>query len=127
MKNSYSLTRHLTKLRALIILVSLVLLILFWFSLPNPLFNNPYSIVVEDKNDKLLGAIIAEDGQWRFPLVESVPDKFVTAITQFEDKNFFYHPGVNPFSLVRAAYKNIEEGSRSWLRRNLKEISRMLM
>ena len=96
--------------RILIILVSLVLLTLFWFSLPNPLFSDPYSIVVEDKNDKLLGAIIAEDGQWRFPLVESVPDKFVTAITHFEDKNFFYHPGVNPFSLIRAAYQNIEEG-----------------
>ncbi|MBL1214891.1 MAG: penicillin-binding protein 1C [Ignavibacteriae bacterium] len=97
-------------MRILIILVSAVLLFLFWFSLPDPLFTNPHSIVVEDKNDKLLGAIIAEDGQWRFPLVENVPDKFVTAITHFEDKNFFYHPGVNPFSIIRAAYQNIEEG-----------------
>ena len=110
MKNRIKLIQNQSHKRILLVLVSLVLLILFWFSLPNPLFNNPYSIVVEDKNDKLLGAIIADDGQWRFPLVEKVPEKFITAITHFEDKSFFYHPGVNPLSLVRAAYQNIEEG-----------------
>ena len=110
MKNRIKLIQNESLKRILLVLISLVLLILLWFSLPDPLFTNPYSIVVEDKNNKLLGAIIADDGQWRFPLVESVPEKFITAITHFEDKNFFYHPGINPFSLVRAAYQNIEEG-----------------
>ncbi|MBV5350193.1 hypothetical protein JZU71_03325, partial [bacterium] len=32
--------------------------------LPDPLFNTPVSLVAEDKNEQLLGAYIAADGQW---------------------------------------------------------------
>jgi len=45
----------------------LVLLIWFWLSLPQPIFNTPYSSLLFDKNDHLLAAQIAPDGQWRLP------------------------------------------------------------
>lgn len=82
----------------------------FIFSLPNHLFQEPYCFVLEDKNGHLLGAKIATDGQWRFPQRPDIPEKFAICITQFEDKRFYYHFGVDPMSLGRALYQNITKG-----------------
>lgn len=79
--------------------------------LPRNIFKNvSYSTVVESADGELLGARIAADGQWRFPPCDTVPDRFATALIQFEDRHFRYHPGVNPVSLVRAARDNIRSG-----------------
>ncbi len=91
-------------------IIGFLILIAYLFCLPSPLFKEPACIVVEDKNGNILGAKIAEDGQWRFPEIDSLPDKFITALLLFEDKRFFYHPGIDPISLVRALKQNIKEG-----------------
>ncbi len=86
-------------------------LICYAFCLPRDLFRDTcYSHVMRDRNGSLLGATIADDGQWRFPPSDSVPEKFADAITGFEDKWFRVHPGVNPVSLVKAAWRNVREG-----------------
>ena len=85
-------------------------LIFFYFSLPKPLFHDPTSTVVFDRNKKLLGAHIADDGQWRFPESDSLPEKFSFCITTFEDRYFFSHPGVNLFSVFRALQQNVAAG-----------------
>ncbi len=91
-------------------LVTLVLLIWFAFCLPNPLFQTPNSTVMVDAQGRLLAAKIADDGQWRFPKSDSVPDKFSKAITYFEDEYFYKHPGFNPVSIARAFKQNISAG-----------------
>ena len=63
-----------------------------------------------DREGELLGARISEDGQWRFPPTVSVPDKYATALIQFEDRGFRYHPGVNPLAIGRAFIQNIKAG-----------------
>ncbi len=88
-----------------------ILLIAYWFCLPNPLFNDPTSLVLEDKDKNLLGAKIAKDGQWRFPQIEAVPPKFEQAILEFEDRRFYYHIGIDPISIGRAIVQNIRNGS----------------
>lgn len=88
----------------------LILLIWFFFSLPNPLFQEPTSTIIEDKNGELLAATIASDEQWRFPHNDSVPEKFKQAIIAFEDQYFYKHPGVNPGSFVRAIKQNLKAG-----------------
>lgn len=80
----------------------------FWFCLPTKLFNYPTSFVLEDKDGLLLNASIASDGQWRFSPSENVPDKFIKCITTFEDKRFYYHPGVDPIAIVRAITRNLK-------------------
>jgi penicillin-binding protein 1C len=75
---------------------------------PMPKFKAPLSTVVEASNGSLLGARIADDGQWRFPSSENVPDKFKKALLTFEDRYFFYHPGINLVALVRAFRDNIK-------------------
>src|ERR1051325_7935443 len=90
--------------------ISFVLFIWYCFCLPSQLFKDPTSTVLEDKNGALLGAKIADDGQWRFPYDENVPDKFAKSIVEFEDKYFYRHPGFNPVSILRAFYLNIKSG-----------------
>lgn len=79
----------------------------YFLCLPNPLFNDPYSLILEDEQGELLGARIAADEQWRFPELDSVPYKFEQAIIHFEDKRFYRHPGVDPLSLARACWQNL--------------------
>ena len=92
------------------LVVVLLLLIWFAFCLPAKLFNTPYCTVVEDRDNQLLSATIAADGQWRFPQIDEVPVKFEEAILLFEDEYFYKHLGVNPFSLVKAFVANIKNG-----------------
>lgn len=99
------------KWRKILMVAFVILLSLFWFSIPSKLFVEPESYVIEDKDGQLLNASIAADGQWRFPLEENVPEKFIKCITTFEDKRFFYHPGVDPMAFFRALYVNVKSGS----------------
>lgn len=75
---------------------------------PFPRFRAPLSTVVEASDSSLLGARIADDGQWRFPGFDHVPDKFEKSLLTFEDRWFYYHPGINPVSIVRAVVSNIK-------------------
>ncbi len=86
------------------------LAVTFWFMLPGTLFRDPASTVVYDRGGELIGARIAGDGQWRFPPGDTLPEKYTQALITFEDQWFYYHPGVNPFSLVRALGQNIRAG-----------------
>ncbi|NDV81487.1 penicillin-binding protein 1C [Bacteroides sp. 51] len=88
----------------------ILLLILYLFCLPRQLFNVPYSTVVADKSGQLLGARIAEDGQWRFPAKGEVPDKLKQCIIAFEDKSFYWHWGVDPLAIARATKQNLSIG-----------------
>lgn len=77
---------------------------------PMPSFRAPLSTVVEARDGSVLGARIADDGQWRFPPSDSVPDKFRKSLLTFEDKWFYMHPGINPVSIVRALISNFRHG-----------------
>ena len=92
-------------------LIVIVLCIMAYaFCLPRKLFDRPYSTVLEASNGQLLSATIAADGQWRFPDTDSVPKRFADALIAFEDKRFYYHPGVDPLALARALFRNAIEG-----------------
>ncbi|MCJ7448933.1 MAG: penicillin-binding protein 1C [Bacteroidales bacterium] len=77
---------------------------------PFPRFRLPMSTVVEARDGSLLGARIADDGQWRFPGYTEVPEKFEKALLTFEDRYFYWHPGINPVSIIRALVLNINAG-----------------
>jgi penicillin-binding protein 1C len=84
----------------------------YYFALPVQLFDDPYSTVLEDRSGELMTAGIAKDGQWRFPQIDSVPEKFATALILFEDKRFRKHPGVDVLALSRAMRQNVRSGKR---------------
>ena len=79
-----------------------VLVAAYLCCLPRDLFKGvPCSTVVEDAGGNLLGARIAADGQWRFPPCDSIPKRYETALIQFEDRHFRYHPGIDPGAIAR--------------------------
>lgn len=91
--------------------IVVILLIAYYFCLPNLLFTDPTATVIESNSYELLGAKIADDGQWRFPKSDSIPDKLKTCILQFEDEYFYKHLGFNPVSIFKALKQNINSGS----------------
>ena len=87
------------------------ILLLWFFCLPRNLFEGvSYSTVVTDRNGELLGARVADDGQWRFPPSETLPEKFVKALIEFEDHRFYAHCGVSARGIVRAIVQNLRNG-----------------
>lgn len=96
---------------SLIVLAVLSLLLAWarWWPM-SPLFIDPYCTVLLDKDAHLLGATVADDGQWRFPPGEKVPIRFATCLVQFEDRHFRSHWGIRPQSLVRAWEQNRAAG-----------------
>jgi penicillin-binding protein 1C len=99
--------KHPVKISLLITLFSV-----WFFCLPSPLFNDPFSTVLEDRNNQLLSAMVADDGQWRFAATEAIPEKFKQSLIHFEDRYFYHHPGINPWAMVRAVYLNIKNRER---------------
>jgi penicillin-binding protein 1C len=77
---------------------------------PMPSFDTPLSTVVEAADGSLLGARVASDGQWRFPPPDSLPEKYVTCLINYEDRWFRWHPGVNPVAVIKALADNITAG-----------------
>ena len=97
--------RH--KFKSAIVFIALVA---YYFCLPKQLFKDPTATVITSNTNELLGAVIAEDGQWRFPQNDSIPEKFKICIIQFEDAHFYKHPGFNPVSIAKALKQNLSSG-----------------
>lgn len=82
-------------------------------SMPKPLFTQPTSTVLTDRDGRLLGARIADDGQWRFAAKDSVPEKFRKCIIAYEDRRFYYHPGTDIIAIARAIKNDISKGRKA--------------
>jgi len=74
----------------------------------------PYSRLVLASDSTLLHGFLSADDKWRMKAAhgEITPDLRKAFIFK-EDKWFYYHPGVNPFSIVRAAINNLRAGRRT--------------
>ncbi|MBZ4675492.1 MAG: pbpF [Anaerophaga sp.] len=77
---------------------------------PVPRFSSSLCTVVMAGDGSLLGAHIADDAQWRFPAPRQLPEKYKTCLLLFEDEYFYFHPGINPASILRAMKQNIRAG-----------------
>jgi penicillin-binding protein 1C len=93
--------------------VTIVLILaLGWFALgavPPPLLVNRTnaSCAVTDRNGKLLRLSLTGDEKYRlWVALEAMPPALREATLNYEDHWFYFHPGVNPFALVRAAWSS---------------------
>lgn len=77
--------------------------------LPVQLFTDSTSTVLLDRKGNLLGAKIADDGQWRFPESQTVPGKFAVCLVEYEDRNFYTHPGISAKGVGRAVVQNFRK------------------
>jgi len=72
---------------------------------------NSHSVMVLAKDGQILRAFSAAGGAWRFPVKpEEVDPTFLRFLIAYEDQRFYYHPGVDPLAVVRAAGQAIAAG-----------------
>ncbi|HEY2451627.1 MAG TPA: peptidoglycan glycosyltransferase PbpC [Scandinavium sp.] len=70
----------------------------------------PARVVVAEDGTPLWRFADAE-GIWRYPVtIEDVSPRYLQALIQYEDRWFWDHPGVNPFSVLRAAWQDLSAG-----------------
>lgn len=71
------------------------------------------SRVVLADDGSLLRMTLADDGQYRLWLpLERISSSLVEALLLKEDRNFYWHPGINPPALLRAAMATYSGGQR---------------
>ncbi|MDX3904215.1 MAG: penicillin-binding protein 1C [Pigmentiphaga sp.] len=63
-------------------------------------------LVVVAADGSPLRAYPSEDGVWRYPATpEQVSPRYVETLLTYEDRWFYWHPGINPAALARAAWQ----------------------
>lgn len=99
-----------TRLRRIVrLLTGGLLLALFWLSTPVSLERLQPSTIVVDKDDRLLRAFHAADGQLRLPIaLTNVDPRYIQLLIAYEDQRYWSHPGVDLAALARALWQNIQ-------------------
>jgi len=69
------------------------------------------SRVITDRNGLVLRTMLSDrEGTSVWTSLEEMPSHLVDATLVAEDKRFYYHPGVDPIAVARAAWRNIRSG-----------------
>lgn len=96
--------RHGRFLSTLLLLLAALWLIDRVFPLPLPAGDDGFIVLARDGSP--LRAWPGADGAWRYPVSpDEVSPRYVEALLGYEDRWFRLHPGVNPASLLRAAWQ----------------------
>lgn len=72
--------------------------------LPAPGRSAPFALIVTARDGTPLRAFPDKLYIWRNPItLAQVSPRYIEALIGYEDRAFWWHPGVNPFAIVRAA------------------------
>ncbi|NQY34633.1 MAG: penicillin-binding protein 1C [Alteromonadaceae bacterium] len=99
-----------------LVLFSVLALVIFKlldivYPLNLPENNRIFARVVVDENNRPLRTFADSKGIWRYPIqLSQVSPLYIEALLNYEDRWFWYHPGINPFSILRAVSQNIISG-----------------
>jgi len=94
--------------RLLLLVISIIILIAATFILDKaaPLNLNKLTdnvTVISDVTGRPLRAFANPEGIWRYRVTaKNVSPYYLEALFNYEDRHFYQHPGVNPFSMLRA-------------------------
>ena len=84
------------------------LLLNWWFPFPVSVLRRQPAVVVTDHSGAPLRVFLPPDEQWRLPVTMSeVAPVLRQTLIASEDRWFYWHPGINPFSILRAAWANV--------------------
>ena len=94
--------------------VALVFVAVVWAAdkiWPLPLHEVDPARVVVAHDGTPLWRFADADGIWRYPVtIDEVSPRYLEALINYEDRWFWKHPGVNPFSVLRAAWQDLSSG-----------------
>ncbi|MBL7698371.1 MAG: penicillin-binding protein 1C [Chitinophagaceae bacterium] len=95
---------------ALLLLISLN----FLFPVTDKVEKIQYSTIITDSKGQLIHAFLTNDDKWRMKTtLEEMSPLLKKTIIEKEDRFFYYHFGINPFSIIRAFGKNILKSKRT--------------
>jgi penicillin-binding protein 1C len=73
-----------------------------------------YATQVTDQKGNVIHAFLNKEDKWRlYSTVSEITPLLRKTLIFKEDQYFYYHPGVNPIAIVRAASRNIFSGRRT--------------
>ena len=82
-----------------------ILLDLFF---PLPATDTQFARLVVAREGTPLRAFADKNGVWRYPVtLDEVSPNYIDALINYEDRWFYFHPGVNPLALIRALWQNL--------------------
>lgn len=93
-----------------VVLLGLVFVALdhYW---PLPLLEVPMVQMVTAADGRPLRSFADRNGVWRYPATTTeVSANYLSALLQYEDRWFYWHPGINPIALLRASWQNLRAG-----------------
>jgi len=69
------------------------------------------ALLLQDMRGELLDGRVSADDAWRFATQrEAVDPRYLALLLQVEDRRFWFHPGVDPLSLIRAGFQLVTRG-----------------
>lgn len=78
---------------------------------PLPLPPSEAGLIVAAADGTPLRTWPSVDGVWRYPVnAQQVSPRYLEAVLNYEDRWFRWHPGVNPFAMLRAAWQWLWNG-----------------
>ena len=97
-----------------VVIFSLAIFLTFiWIKLgplPKKIISNN-SVLVLDRDGKLLRPFANPEGRWRLPIsLDQIDPKLVDMLISYEDKRFYKHPGIDILALGRALRQFIANG-----------------
>jgi penicillin-binding protein 1C len=73
-----------------------------------------YSTIITDNKGEVIHSFLTLDEQWRMKTeLHEISPLLRKTIIQKEDKYFYYHKGINPIAVIRAAVLNVISGRRT--------------
>ena len=92
------------------------MVLMLWLTIPHcELYREDltWSPVLRDREGKVLHLGLAKDERYRIRVpLHAISPTMVRATLAFEDEHYFSHPGVNPFSMLRALIGRVQGVSR---------------
>ncbi len=87
----------------------LFLILVYIIPLPERLTTIDFSTVVKDKNGKILRVYLTSDQKKRiFTPLEKIDPLLIKSTIAYEDRFYYFHPGFNPISIIKAAYIDLK-------------------
>lgn len=94
---------------AILILAVLTILLLLDYFFPLPVRDVQGTRVVVAEDDTPLWRFADREGVWQYPItLDEISPYYVDALLAYEDRWFYKHWGINPFSMLRASWQYIK-------------------
>lgn len=114
---------------ALLLIVFFPIFLFFILNLAFPLDKTELflkeSYILYDKDGKIVSQRVNDDGLW-FYKTDEIPPILKKSIISFEDRYFYYHFGVNPFSIIRAFSHNLTSPNKIGASTITMQVARMI-